>query len=544
MGFRGLILTRVLRGGLWASGGLVVLLLGAPILFITYLIASDPGAAAEVLKSPGVWRVTLATIGLGLAVTASSVTLATVLALLIARTRVPGGRRWLVALALPLALPSFLVAEAFRRASVVGGERLLDGYLGAWAALTLITFPYAMLPLEASLRRSSRELELAARGLGYGSLATFFRVTLPQVRTTMEWSALLVFLYTISDFGAPVMLGVPVLTTAIYGRLSEFGMIGAAGLSMILAVIACACICGIAMLRNRDRGAVIADAHIEHRPEPRARFRTAGLLVCVLVFGASVGVPLAMVLGWMVPAWHRTAGQGRWIELLRYLGSGFGSPMWNALLVSAVSAVLAVVACVPLLVLSHRGQAMRGNSGADRYGRVALIGFAIPGVIVGFAFARLGWQMDSAIDALRGSGSAVRFFLYQSLGLLIAAYLVRCIAESLGPALGGLSRLPIERIDAAVGLGASRLRAWWRVGLPAALRPGLLAGAALSFLTVIKELPITLIARPTGFDTLATEMYANLDNSRHGEAAPYALAMVVLSMGLVAVLVGWQSGAD
>jgi len=536
---RGTIIQRLFRGGLWTSSLAVLSLLVAPILFVLYLIGRDPAAAASVLGSSGVWRVTVATLLLGLGVTISSVSLAMVLALLVARTRLLGGRRWLVALALPLAFPSFLVAEAFRRASVQGGERLIDGYLGAWIALTLITYPYAMLPLEAALRRSSRELEYAARGFGYSTIATFFRVTIPQIRTTLEWSALLVFLYTVSDFGAPAMLGVPVLTTAIYGRLSEFGMTEAAGLSAVLGLIALVCIWGIARIRRRDRGAVIADAHIEHGSDPSNRFRLLGSGLCAGVLCLSVGLPLAMVLGWMVPQWNRTVGEGKPLEMLGYLGSGFGAPMWNALSVSLVSAVLAVCACIPLLVLSHRTHAMKGISGADRYGRLALVGFGLPGVIVGFAFARLGWEVDGLLGVLqRGDGAAV-FFVYQSLGLLIAAYLVRCIAESLGPALGCLARLPQDRIDAAHGLGATKVFAWWRVGLPALL-PGLLAGAGLSFLTVIKELPITLIARPTGFDTLATELYTDLDNSRHAAAAPYALSMLILSVGVVAALVGWQ----
>ena len=520
----------------------MVLLLAAPVLFVLFLVVRDPFAAGEVLRSGSVWRVTLATLILGLAVTVSSITLATVLALLITRTRLLGGRKWLVGLALPLAFPSFLVAEAFRRATIVDGERLLDGYVGAWVTLTLITYPYALLPIEASLRKSSRELEYAARSLGYGPVSVFFRVTLAQIRTAMEWSALLVFLYTISDFGAPVMLGVPVLTTAIYGRLSEFGMIEAAGLSLILAVLAVGCIYGITRVRRRDRGAVISDAHIEHAPEPGQRGRIFGSIVCALVFAVSVGVPGAMVLGWMVPAWQQSAGVGV-IETSRGLLAGIWRPMWNSLSVSLITAALAVIACVPFLVLAHRSQATRGQSGAGRIGRLALIGFGLPGVIVGFAFARLGWQLDGVIESLfLSEGSPALFFLYQSMSLLIAAYLVRCVTESLGPAMACLNRLPIERIDAAHGLGASRARAWWKVGLPA-LWPGLLAGAGLSFLTVIKELPITLIARPTGFDTLATELYTNLDNSFHAAAAPQALAMVILSMGVVTALVAWQKNA-
>ena len=63
------------------------------------------------------------------------------------------------------------------------------------------------------------------------------------------------------------------------------------------------------------------------------------------------------------------------------------------------------------------------------------------------------------------------------------------------------------------------------------MRPGVLNGAVLVFLTAIKELPATLLLAPIGFDTLATEIWKATENVSFSDAAVGSLAMLVVSMG-------------
>ena len=67
-----------------------------------------------------------------------------------------------------------------------------------------------------------------------------------------------------------------------------------------------------------------------------------------------------------------------------------------------------------------------------------------------------------------------------------------------------------------------------KVILPIA-SPGLIAAVALVALTVLKELPATLLLRPTGTDTLATRMWQATEDLAYSQAAPYALALVIIA---------------
>jgi iron(III) transport system permease protein len=92
----------------------------------------------------------------------------------------------------------------------------------------------------------------------------------------------------------------------------------------------------------------------------------------------------------------------------------------------------------------------------------------------------------------------------------------------------GLLQISPRLEEAARSLGLSRRRALWRVTLPL-LRPGLWAGAALVFLTTIKELPVTLLLGPTGFSTLATEIWSATSEAFFARAAAPALLLVAVS---------------
>ncbi|MEC9372568.1 MAG: iron ABC transporter permease [Planctomycetota bacterium] len=502
------------RVGLAIAGALVLLVVISPLGYLISEIVGDPASAWRAARRASVWSLTARSLALAAAVTATALTLATVLSWLVARTNLPGGRRWIVALAMPLAIPSFLAAEAFRRSLGI------TGFTGAWMAMTLITFPYALLPLEAAFRRCSIEQELAARSLGTSAWETFRRATLPQVLPTLEWTGLLIALYALSDYGAVAMLEVRVLTFAIESRRAEFDPAGAAALSGILTLLALACLVGISRLRGA-RGAIVMDAQTESRFEAKRlrawRWPAAGFCAAVTVM--SVGLPLAMVINW----WTQGLGHGD-ATVLSTLGPA-ASPAWRSLGAGLATALIAAVASLPIVLIIHRVEYVKGSSWMRRLGGLALIGYGLPGVVIGFALVRASLRLDIG--------------LYQTLPLLLMGYAVKCVAEALGPASASARRLHPDRLDAAIGLGATFTRTWMRIGWPL-IAPGVAAGAALAFLTVVKELPITLILRPTGFDTLAFELFDMLNEARHTTAAPMALVILLISGAVVWGLIGSQ----
>jgi len=129
-------------------------------------------------------------------------------------------------------------------------------------------------------------------------------------------------------------------------------------------------------------------------------------------------------------------------------------------------------------------------------------------------------------------------FLYQTLALLIGAYVLRFLPLAVGSLHSNAARIDASLIGAARCLGASRFETFRRVSLPLVL-PGLVAGAALVFLEAMRELPATLLLRPTGLETLTTELWQVFEAGYFGRAAvPGMLLIGISALALVVMLTG------
>ncbi|MGI8439327.1 MAG: ABC transporter permease, partial [Thermoleophilaceae bacterium] len=177
-------------------------------------------------------------------------------------------------------------------------------------------------------------------------------------------------------------------------------------------------------------------------------------------------------------------------------------------------ALLAVAAATPVGLVSVRFP--RFWTGAVE--RLAYGANALPGVVVALALV---------FFASRFAGP-----LYQTIAVLLFAYVVRFLPQALSGARSALVSVNPALEEAARGLGRGARGAFTSVTLPL-VAPGLLAGATLVFLSTLKELPVTLLLRPIGFDTLATEVWSATSVSAFSRAAPPALALIVLAAPIV-----------
>jgi iron(III) transport system permease protein len=177
---------------------------------------------------------------------------------------------------------------------------------------------------------------------------------------------------------------------------------------------------------------------------------------------------------------------------------------------------VAVAALLPVAYLTVRSRSIVSGS----VNTVVVSGFALPGLVI--ALALVSWVLGT--PAVRG--------LYQTYALLVFAYVVHFGAQSLRTSQVAVSGLPRAVDDAARSLGAGWLRRFRTVDLPLVL-PGIAAGAGLVLLSVMKELPATLLLAPIGFETLATKVWSAAESGLLGQAGVASLGLVALSAVLV-----------
>jgi iron(III) transport system permease protein len=488
------------------------------LLPLVYLCVRTVSAGPDIvglLLRPRTAQLVVNTVGLGATVALAATALALPLAWLFARTDLPWRRFWIVATALPLVIPTYVGAMAFvaalgprgllqqALAGPFGVERLPEiyGFPGAALVLTLATYPYALLIIRASLQRLDPALEEAARSLGSGPWAVFRRVTLLQLTPAMTAGARLVALYVLSDFGAVSLLQFESFTLAIYSQYrGSFDRQLAAGLGLVLVGLTALVLLLEVRLRRGGRYHRVTPGTA--RPARRialGRWRLPALLYCALVVGLALVLPVGVLAYWL--------GQG----LLQ--GHAFDlvwGPAINSLQASGLAAIVAVIAALPLAFLVVRFP----GSVSMLLERAAYAGFALPGIVIALALVFFGANFARP--------------LYQTLALLVFAYVVRFLPQALGAARASLVQINPHLEEASRSLGRTLLQTATAITLPL-LRPGLVAGFALVFLTAMKELPATLLLAPTGFKTLATATWGAASEGLFAQAAAPALLLVLVS---------------
>jgi iron(III) transport system permease protein len=487
-----------------------------PLGYLVLRAAGAGSAAVEYLISGRVLAITLNSIKLGLAVTVSAAVIGVLFAWLTTRTDLPGRRFWLVGGLLPLVIPSFIGALAYIAAFGPRGllQQVLEplgvtalpsiyGFTGAWFVITIFTYPYVVLPVRTALLNMDAALEESARSLGQSRWQTFRRVTLPQLRPALATGMLLTALYTLSDFGAISLMRYDAFTRAIFVQYtSSFDRNRAAILALVLVVLAL----GLLVLErriaasNRNYRVGGASTTRQVRPVSLGRWRIPALLFCAALIGLGLLVPTGILIRWIVQ------GAQAGLDTLHILDL----PLANTVGVSALAALVTGLVALPLALL-----AARGDSPVNRWlVNLAYLGNSLPGLVVALALVFF------AANYLPG--------LYQTLPILITGYTLRFLPLSVGATRSALTQVNPRCEEAGRSLGLKPWQVTARITLPL-VKTGILGGMALVFLNVMKELPATLLLAPTGFKTLATQIWTAHNEAYYTQIGVPALLLIAAS---------------
>lgn len=478
--------------------GVIVLMILLPVAYLFMTALGSGQSGLDYLMRERTLRIFTNSLTLMIAVTASAALIGIPFAWLTARTDLPWRRFWLVAGLLTMVIPSYLGAVAYIAAfgprgmlqtalEPLGVDRLppIYGFFGAWLSITLFTYPYVVLPVRAALLGVDPALEESARSLGLNRWKVFMRVTLPQLRPALAAGMLLTALYTLSDFGAVAMMRYNAFTRAIYlNYTSSFNNERAAILALalvLLVVMLLALERRISAIRRNYRVGTGAQRQVQ--PVKLGRWRIPALIFCGTLVSVGVGIPVLVMLWWLT---GRVMVSTIEVDMVRLTMNTVGVSLLAALVIGFMALPLGIIA------VRATNRATRWLVGASYIGNV------LPGIIVGLTLVYFG------IRYLPG--------LYQTIPLLIMGYAIQFLPFSVGATRSAMTQVNPRLEEAARSLGCAPWRVALRVTMPL-VRTGVIGGMALVFLSVMKELPTTLILSPIGFRTLSTRIW-----SVHNEA--------------------------
>ena len=511
----------------WATILGIVALVASPVLVLAWSLV-DP--SSEVWAE--LWRTRLpgmivTTAILLVAVVGGTIIVGTGLAWLVSAFRFPGRRiiGWL--LVAPLAIPGYVGGFVWldTLSNVVGARGVRSLWLCA-AVLVVSLYPYVYLFARAAFADLGADTLSAARSLGMGQWGVFFRVSLPTARPAISAGAALVAMETLTDIGTVRLFNVSTLADGVMRVWFGSGNLGAA--TELASALTGAAILLIALERLLQRGVRRSRGGAEKVMSPRVLSRvgsTAVISVVLFVLTVAVFVPMARLIDWTV----ESSRAGTAVTVSGGVGHHVGS---TVLLVFMATVIAIVLGTALALTVAHKGTLARFA------GRLSTVGYAMPGPVVAVGAV----VMLAALD--RRGVLPAGFFLVGSVAGLVYALVVRFLAVGYQGVEASLDRVPVAAVESARVLGAGPIRTALFIEVPAA-RFGILAATALMAVDITKELPITLLLRPFGMDTLSVWVWQATSESLWAQAAVPSLVMVLIGMCAVGMLlVALERGAE
>ncbi len=450
----------------------------------------------------------------------------------------PGKRIFAWALLLPLAIPGYAVAysygyifefagpvQTFLRKSFEINEFYkfpnIRSMGGAIFILSISLYPYVYLLTKISFSyRSARSFETAL-SLGNSKLSSFFSVALPLARPAIVGGLALSSMETLSDFGTVHYLGVDTLSIGIYRTWFGFGDILTAGriASILLLLVFLILIIEFIGRRNKYFYDIISDS----KPISSLNTNKINSFLCFIICFFPIFFGFILPSLWLIIMGLRS--------LLDTFDTSFYAMCFNSFFLALFASLITTLVA---LILAFGIRLSPKSLFISIFSKIACLGYAIPGVIVGVGVLIPFTYIDSLILHVFKEPS-FSVLLSGSIIVLIYAYVVRFLSAGFNTIESSFSRIPMSIDDAAISLKSSNNKMFYKIHIPL-IKGGIISSALIVFVDVIKELPATLILRPFNFDTLAIKAYELASAEQIESAALPALTIFLLALGPIVLL--------
>lgn len=434
-----------------------------------------------------------------------------------------GGLAWIL-----LASPETgLINQAWR--VVTGAEAALLDIHGMWGIImieALYEMPYVFLIVAGALRSMDPTLEEASFAAGAGLTRTTLRVTLPMVLPAIIGGGLLVFVLAAEQFGVPAVIGGParitVLTTAIWETQATYPPRYGLGSALSMTLLAIALI-GLWAQRRvlGDRSfTTVGGKGARPRRVELGRWRWIALAVCLGYLILSVILPYAtIILSSLRTIWTQHFDLSQ-LTLEHYRWVLFDYPMTqramlNSLLLATGGATIGILFCAVISFLAQRSR-VPGRRALDY---LAVLPMAFPGVVLAFALLR--------------AYITPPLVLYGTIWILLIAYITRYIPYGVRSTSATLMQIHPELEESSLSSGANWFQTFRRVTLPL-LKPGLVAGWIMLFVSFMRELSASVLLYSPGNEVLSVAIY---DLWAQGNFRPLsALAVIQIVLCLIMLI--------
>jgi iron(III) transport system permease protein len=391
------------------------------------------------------------------------------------------------------------------------------GFAGIVLVFTLQSFPLVYMYVSGALKNLDNSLNEAAESLGCTGFKRITKIIVPLVMPTLLASSLLIFMRVFADFGTPMLIGegfktIPVL---IYTQfMSEVGGDDgfAAALCVIVIMMTILIFLAQRFFANRNTYSMTA-------LKPMAAQKITGMknmlshAFIYLVVGLAVLPQVVVIYTSFLKSNGGQVFTGGF-ALQSYQATLFSKDndvIWNTYMLGLVSITIIVVLGILISYLTVRKKSPL-NSALDM---ITMFPYIIPGSVLGISFL---FAFNN--PPLLLSGTAL---------IMIISFAIRRMPYTIRSSTAIIGQISPSMEEAAISLGATEMKSFTKVTVPM-MMPGVLAGAIMSWVTVISELSSSIILYTNSTQTLTVSIYTEVIRGNYGNASAYSTILTITSI--------------
>ncbi|MFE7707599.1 ABC transporter permease [Streptomyces sp. NPDC057486] len=475
-----------------------------------------------------------------------SLVIAIPMAVVVVRTKLPGGRLIALAMQWPFFISSLILGFGWIimygpagfvstqvREAFGGVPWNLYSIPGMAVTEAVALAPVAYVFCANALRQSDASLESAAQVCGAGPLRIIVQVIIPMLRPPMVYSSILVFSMSIETLSVPLLYGQPVhidvFSTFLYrnGLQSvnpDYAVLGAASV-IILCVTAGLVAVQAKLLKNAARFVSVRGKATRPRPLDLGRLKwiSVAAIVCYVVFGALIPI-LGLVFRSFTLIFTPLRNPFDFLTTKNYQTitayDSYVQSIWNSVIVAGFGAVAVSVLAMFAVMVSRRSTFRHAR--AIEY--LALIPQSIPGIIVGIGFF---WAFSYAPFGLAS-------LLPGTLTAVIIAFGLRAVPSAFGSVAPATMQIGTELDNAARVVGADWVMTFFRV-LRTLVTPAFMGAVILTFVIMLKEYAPAVFLSSADNNVLGTTMLGLWAQGRTGSVAALASIQIAITATFVAL---------
>ncbi len=434
-------------------------------------------------------------------------------------------------LLLPLAIPAYVMAfiytglldfsgpvQTFIRSTMPSIAPCFPQIRSAWGVIAVISlsiFPYVYLMASSGFRSMGKSMIEASQSLHAGRLSTLFRVTIPMARPWIFGGLILVFMETLADFGAVSVFNYDTFTTGVYKAWYGFFSISAASqLASILVAIVLFIFLTESYFKKKQQFFTKGYEAVTRIKMNRIRsFFAFGF--CSIIFGLSFIVPVFQLLFWTITSF-KVEIDVHYVTLLK-----------NTIVLGVLGTVFTMGVAI---ILAYSNRSM-GDIKTGIVSKLCLSGYALPGTVLAVGMMGIIAWLDKTLIGMVGifGGYPISGILKGTLWVLPICYMIRFLTAGYNPVFSNMTRLTSSMDEAARIMKVTGFKLLTKIHLPL-IRRGIITGSILVFVEIMKEMPVTLMLRPFGWDTLAVKIFELTSEGEWERAALPAITLVLAGM--------------